>query len=89
MLEASEIDRMSLPERLRAIEQLWDAVSRQAGEVASPEWHRDILADRKARAERGEARFLTLAELRTRLRGVGVDMRRHPLWLRSELRRRG
>lgn len=69
MLEASEIDKMSLPERLRAIEQLWDAVSRQAGELASPEWHRDILADRKARAERGEARFLTLAEFRTRLRG--------------------
>jgi putative addiction module component (TIGR02574 family) len=69
MLDASEIDKMSLPERLRAIEQLWDAVCREAGDVASPEWHRDILAERKARAERGEARFLTLAELRSRLRG--------------------
>ncbi len=69
MLEASEIDKMSLPERLRAIEQLWDAVCREPGEVASPEWHRNVLAERKARAERGEARFLTLAELRTRLRG--------------------
>lgn len=59
---------MSLAERLRAMEQLWDAVSREAEDVASPEWHREILADRKARAERGEARFLTLAELRTRLR---------------------
>ena len=65
MLEASEINKMSLPDRLRAIEQLWDAISREAGDIASPEWHRDILADRKARAERGEARFLTLAELRT------------------------
>ncbi len=68
MLEQSEIDKMSLPERLRAMEQLWDAVCRDAGNVASPEWHRDILEDRKARAERGEARFLTLTELRTRLR---------------------
>ena len=69
MLEASEIDKMSLPERLRAIEQLWDAVCRQEGGVASPDWHRDILTDRKGRAERGEAKFLTLAELRTWLRG--------------------
>jgi len=69
MLEASEIDKMSLAERLRTIEQLWDAVCREAGDVASPEWHRDILADRKARAERGEAKFLTLAELRIRLQG--------------------
>ena len=69
MLEASEIDKMSLAERLRAIEQLWEAVCRETGEVASPEWHRDVLADRKARAERGEAKFLTLAQLRTRLQG--------------------
>lgn len=51
------------------MEQLWDAVCREAGDVASPEWHGDILADRKARAERGEAKFLTLAELRIRLQG--------------------
>jgi hypothetical protein len=69
MLEASEIDKMSLAERLRAIEQLWEAVCRETGEIASPEWHRDVLADRKARAERGEAKFLTLAQLRTRLQG--------------------
>jgi hypothetical protein len=69
MIEASEIDRMSLPERLRTMEQLWEAISREPEDVVSPEWHRDILADRKARAERGEAKFLTLAELRNRLRG--------------------
>ena len=69
MLEASEIDKMSLPERLGAIEQLWDAVCRVEGDVASPEWHRDILVERKARAERGEAKFLTLGQLRARLRG--------------------
>lgn len=71
MLEASEIDKMSVPERLRAIEQLWDAVCREPEDVGSPEWHREILTDRKGRAERGDARFLTLAELRTRLRASG------------------
>lgn len=69
MLEASEIDKMSLPERLRAIEQLWEAVCRESGNIASPDWHREVLTDRKRRAERGEAKFLTLAELRERLRG--------------------
>ena len=69
MLESSQIDKMSVVERLQAIEQLWDAICREAKDMASPEWHRDILADRKARAERGEARFMTLAQLRTRLFG--------------------
>jgi hypothetical protein len=61
---------MSVPERLQAIEQLWDALCREPGDVVSPQWHRDVLADRKTRAERGEARFLTLAQLRTRLQGA-------------------
>lgn len=68
MLESSQIDKMSVVERLQAIEQLWDAICREAKDVASPEWHRDILADRKSRAERGEASFMTLAQLRTRLK---------------------
>lgn len=70
MLESSQIDKMSVVERLQAIEQLWEALSREAGDVVSPHWHRDVLADRKTRAERGEAKFLTLAQLRTRLQGA-------------------
>jgi putative addiction module component (TIGR02574 family) len=70
MIESSQIDKMSVAERLQAIEQLWDAVCREGGGMASPEWHRDVLEDRKARAQRGEAKFLTLAQLRTRLQGT-------------------
>ncbi len=69
VLEASLIERMSVAERLQVMEQLWDALARESGDIGSPEWHRGVLADRKARAERGEAKFLTLAQLRSRLRG--------------------
>ena len=68
MLESSQIDRMSVAERLQVMEQLRDALCRDAGEMPSPEWHRDVLADRKARAQRGESKFLTLDQLRDRLR---------------------
>lgn len=69
MLESAQIERMSVAERLQAMEQLWDALCRQGAEITSPEWHGDVLADRKSRVERGEAEFLTLDQLRTRLRG--------------------
>ena len=62
MLESSQIDKISVVERLQAIEQLWEAVCREAKHMASPEWHRDILADWKARADPGDATFLTLAQ---------------------------
>ena len=68
MMEPSQIERMSVTERLQAIDQLWDSLNRYGDEIPSPDWHQDILADRKARALRGEAKFLTLAELRSRLR---------------------
>jgi putative addiction module component (TIGR02574 family) len=67
MIEASEIQKMTVVERLQAMEQLWDALSRDPESVPSPEWHRDVLLERKKRAERGEAKFLTLDQLRLRL----------------------
>ena len=70
MLESAQIDHMSTAERLRAMEQLWEALCRSDDEVPSPSWHGDILADRKRRAERGEARFLTLEQLRDRLQSA-------------------
>lgn len=51
------------------MEQIWEALSRDVGEVPSPEWHGDLLVKRKERAQRGEAKFLTLAQLRSRLQG--------------------
>lgn len=67
MIEPSQIARMSVTERLQAIDQLWDSLHRH-DEIPSPDWHQDILVDRKERAERGEAKFLTLDQLRSRLR---------------------
>ena len=69
MLETALIQRTSVAERLQLMEQLWDALCRDATEMTSPEWHRDVLAERKARAQRGEAKFLTLDQLRAHLRG--------------------
>jgi putative addiction module component len=52
MIELSQIERMSVTERLRAMDQLWDSLSRHGDEIPSPDWHQDVLADRKARAQR-------------------------------------
>jgi len=68
MIEPSQIERMSVTERLQAMDQLWDSLNRSGDEIPSPDWHQDVLADRKARVQSGEAKFLTLAELRSRLR---------------------
>lgn len=68
MIESSELEKMSVTERLQAMDQLWDSLNRCGEEIPSPDWHQDVLADRKARAQRGDAKFLTLDQLRSRLR---------------------
>lgn len=70
MIESSQIEKMSVTERLQAMDQLWDSLTRAGDEISSPDWHQEVLADRKARAQRGEAKFLTLAQLRSRLRST-------------------
>ncbi len=67
ILGAVQISKMSTVERLQAMEELWDSLCHGGSEMPSPVWH-GVLSDRKARAASGEARFLTLDQLKERLR---------------------
>lgn len=66
-MSTTEIEKMTLSERLEAKELLWDSLSRDASAVESPTWHGEILAERLEKIARGEAVFLTLDEVKRRL----------------------
>ena len=59
-----EIEKMSTIERLRIMEVLWDSLLKEESEVESPEWHRDILEERKKKIENDKADYISLEELR-------------------------
>jgi hypothetical protein len=59
-----EINKMSKIEMLQAMEALWDALINEEAEIESPEWHGDILEERKRKMEKGNAEFLSLEKLR-------------------------
>ena len=67
MIQAAEIEKMSLDERLQTVELLWASLARTPDAVPSPHWHGDVLAKRMAKIDRGEAEFLTIPELKERL----------------------
>ena len=62
-----EVSRLSKAERLQAMEWLWASLSKEPDDIVSPEWHGEVLAVRKAKADSGEAQFLTVAQLKKRL----------------------
>ena len=61
-------DLQNLPaiEKLHLIEQLWDGLSEQ--DIISPDWHREVLEDRRERYENGEITLISLEELKQQRR---------------------
>jgi len=64
----AEIEKMTVQERLQAIEMLWTSVSRTESQVSSPSWHGEVLEARRQKVEAGQGIFLSLSQLRDRLR---------------------
>ena len=63
-MKMSEIKKMSVAQRLQAMESLWDSFLYEGIEVDSPQWHGEVLAKRKAKIDNGQARFLSIEQLR-------------------------
>ena len=67
MIDTTQIEQMSLVERLQTMELLWKAISSRSEDLSSPSWHGELLAERTAKIERGEATFLTIDQTKERL----------------------
>jgi putative addiction module component (TIGR02574 family) len=59
-----EISKMSTVERLQVMEALWNSLLEEESKIVSPEWHGNILEERKRKMESGEAEFISLEELK-------------------------
>jgi hypothetical protein len=51
------IESLSIKEKIRAMELLWDDLCRQPETIESPPWHEDILAEREQAIALGTERF--------------------------------
>jgi Putative addiction module component len=56
-MTATDIRQMTVPDKLRLMEALWQDLSRDDSEISSPEWHGEILAERVRLVESGEESF--------------------------------
>ncbi len=63
-MNIAEIEKMSIIERLQTMESIWDSLLHEDTEIESPDWHQDILTERKRNIENGKAGFISLDELK-------------------------
>ena len=64
------LETLSVPERIRLLERVWDSLCSKSGDVRSPEWHREVLEARKHRIEDGRATVSPWSEAKARLLDV-------------------
>ncbi|MDE3065983.1 MAG: addiction module protein [Verrucomicrobiota bacterium] len=63
-----DLRQMSLPEKLRLMEDLWSELSQNERDVPSPEWHGAVLAERERKLATGEDTLLDWEAAKHQLR---------------------
>lgn len=66
-MTTAEIKQMPIRERIILMEEIWETLNENDTSLESPEWHRDVLEERRQRLETGEAKLITLDELKKRV----------------------
>jgi putative addiction module component (TIGR02574 family) len=69
--EIPEIARLSVPERILLLEDLWESIASEPSNVPVPQSHRAELDRRLAAYEKGPGKLLTLEDLRQRIEARG------------------
>lgn len=65
-MTTAEIKKMSISERIRTMEAIWDSLLYDDAHMPSPAWHGNILAERKKKIDEGSAKFLSVEEVKER-----------------------
>jgi hypothetical protein len=62
------LDKMSISEKIQALEEIWEDLSRSYEALPSPRWHADVLAAREHRARSGKSKFSDWPDAKRRIR---------------------
>ena len=61
------LDEMTIADKLRAMEAIWDDLCRRDAAIPSPAWHGDILKARESLVEEGKASYSDWDSARRRI----------------------
>ena len=65
------LNAMTIGEKVQLLEQVWDNLCQQSGDVRSPEWHSAILQERQRQIENGIMAVSSWSDAKERLQKLG------------------
>ena len=68
MVVAIQLNKMTISDKLRALEDIWDDLRRTPDEIPSPSWHADVLHAREKRIRDGKSQFKDWPDAKRRIR---------------------
>ena len=68
MVVAIQLNKMTISDKLRALEDIWDDLRRTPDEIPSPSWHADVLRARERRIREGKSQFKDWTDAKRRIR---------------------
>jgi len=71
MVVAIQLNKMTISDKLRALEDIWDDLRRTPDEIPSPSWHADVLRARERRIREGKSQFKDWTDAKRRIRERG------------------
>ena len=60
---------MSVQDKISKIKSIWEDLCQNAGDIASPEWHKDVLKEREKNLKSGADSFLDWKDAKKQIRG--------------------
>ena len=65
-MSIDEIKKLDIKERIILMNDIWASLEVEDIKVESPSWHEDILKNRIKKINNGDAKYITLEDLRAR-----------------------
>ena len=62
------LDEMTISDKLRALEEIWENLCRTPDSIPSPPWHADVLRAREKRVREGSSEFVDWADAKQEIR---------------------
>ena len=62
------LEKMSVEEKIRTMETIWDDLCRKADSISSPPWHEEVLNEREERIKKGGEEFIDWGSAKKNIR---------------------
>jgi putative addiction module component (TIGR02574 family) len=67
-LQLLGIDRLSIADRMRLVEEIWDSIANESNTVDVPDWHKQIIEERLAECGANPENQISWDDARLRIR---------------------